>query len=300
MIKTLKFLILIILLSSCSQKRAPVVDRGSEVYDRAYFKQNYNSYSKRKPDDSDKQPNWIKVKKDDTIYGISRQYGVSIRDLINHNNLSSPYVLHVGQRIILPKSNYHIVRRRDTLYGISRQYGMNVNSLIAINDLQYPYQIRVGQKLKISKNVTSKTTEPVKNHRLQPVRELTVASKNNKFIKPVNGNIISSFGPKSGGLYNDGINIQASKGTSVGAAEDGVVAYVGDELRGYGNLIIVKHSDGWISAYAHLDKTFVERGGKVNKGQKIATVGSTGNVKTSQLYFGLRKGRKAVNPVSYL
>ena len=111
---------------------------------------------------------------------------------------------------------------------------------------------------------------------------------------------MSKFGPKPGGLYNDGINIKAKGGDNVKATEDGVVAYVGNELRGYGNLIIIKHSGGWISAYGHLDQTKIKRGIKVKKGQNIATIGSTGNVKSPQLYFGLRKGREAVNPQSYL
>jgi murein DD-endopeptidase MepM/ murein hydrolase activator NlpD len=299
-IKSLKFLLLIIVISSCSQKRAPVLDYGSKIYDRGYFKNNYKNYSRRSSY-TGKKPNWIKVKKGETIYGISREYDVPIRDLISRNNLSTPYILYVGQKIILPKGNYHIVKRQDTLYGISRIYGMNVSTLVALNDLPYPYKIRVGQKLRISQNgsIDSKSKSKPAKYQSSP-KEIKVANKNNKFIKPVKGRIISSFGPKTGGLYNDGINITAPKGTKVAATEDGVVAYVGDELRGYGNLIIVKHSDGWISAYGHLDKTMVKRGDKIIKNQRIATVGSTGNVKSSQLYFGLRKGRKAVNPASYL
>ena len=102
------------------------------------------------------------------------------------------------------------------------------------------------------------------------------------------------------GLYNDGINIKASEGQAVGASEDGIVAYVGNELKGYGNLVIIKHSGGWISAYAHLKNSLVARGQKINKGQKIGNVGNSGKVKFPQLYFGLRRGRDAVNPESYL
>ena len=130
--------------------------------------------------------------------------------------------------------------------------------------------------------------------------EPKIPSKNNHFIFPVKGVVISKFGPKAGGLYNDGINIKAKSGENVRATEDGAVAYVGSELRGYGNLIIIKHSGGWISAYGHLDKTKVKRGSKVKKNESIATVGSTGNVHSPQLYFGLRKGREALNPENYI
>jgi murein DD-endopeptidase MepM/ murein hydrolase activator NlpD len=187
---------------------------------------------------------------------------------------------------------------------------MNVNNLIAINDLSRPYSIRVGQKLKVGSSVASNKQNSVayqkslksnsSSVKSKPIPELKIANKNNRFSWPVKGAVISKFGPKDGGLYNDGINIKAQNGDSVKSAEDGVVAYVGNELRGYGNLIIVKHAGGWISAYGHLDETKVKRGVNVKKGQTIAQVGSTGNVKSPQLYFGLRKGRDAVNPQKYL
>lgn len=120
------------------------------------------------------------------------------------------------------------------------------------------------------------------------------------FTWPIHGKVVSRFGPKDGGLYNDGLNISAREGTPVRAASDGVVAYVGNELKGYGNLVIVKHESGWISAYAHLKDFNVARGQNIKTGQKLATVGSSGNVKSSQLYFSLRKGKEAVNPENYL
>ena len=112
----------------------------------------------------------------------------------------------------------------------------------------------------------------------------------------MNGKLISGFGPKPDGLHNDGLNIAAPKGTPVVAADSGVVAYAGNELRGFGNLLLLKHSDGWITAYAHLDKIEVERGAAVKRGQVIARVGQTGGVSTPQLHFELRKGSQAVDP----
>ena len=111
---------------------------------------------------------------------------------------------------------------------------------------------------------------------------------------------MTSFGPGKGGLHNDGINIAAPRGTPVRAAENGVVAYVGNELRGFGNLILVKHAGGWVTAYAHNEKLLVRRGDKVARGQAIAQVGSTGNVARPQLHFEIRKGARAVNPTKLL
>jgi murein DD-endopeptidase MepM/ murein hydrolase activator NlpD len=121
-----------------------------------------------------------------------------------------------------------------------------------------------------------------------------------RFLWPVKGQVISNFGPKKGGLNNDGINIAAPAGTSVIAADNGVVAYAGNELRGFGNLLLIRHADGWVTAYAHNEKLLVKRGEKVKRGQAIAQIGSTGNVSAPQLHFEIRKGTDPVDPLKYL
>ncbi len=122
------------------------------------------------------------------------------------------------------------------------------------------------------------------------------AGGNGAFLWPVRGHVLASYGSRTDGTHNDGINIAAPKGAAVQAADSGVVAYTGNELRGYGNLILVKHANGWISAYAHCDLILVKRGEKVTRGQVIARVGSTGNVSEPQLHFELRRGNRAVDP----
>ena len=111
---------------------------------------------------------------------------------------------------------------------------------------------------------------------------------------------MSNYGEKSNGLFNDGINISASRGAVVKAAENGVVAYAGNEVRGMGNLVIVQHDGGWMTVYAHMDSMVVRRGARVNVGQKIGTVGKTGKVDSPQLHFEIRKGTKAYNPIQHL
>jgi murein DD-endopeptidase MepM/ murein hydrolase activator NlpD len=120
------------------------------------------------------------------------------------------------------------------------------------------------------------------------------------FVWPVRGHIVEAYGPGPGGTHNDGINIAAPRGTPVEAAGAGTVAYAGDELRGYGNLILIKQPDGWISAYAHCGAILVKQGQKVAKGQVIARVGATGDVTAPQLHFELRRGDKPVDPQRYL
>jgi murein DD-endopeptidase MepM/ murein hydrolase activator NlpD len=121
-----------------------------------------------------------------------------------------------------------------------------------------------------------------------------------KFMMPVKGPIISGYGPKADGLYNDGINIKAPAGTPVKAADNGVVVYAGDELKGFGNLILVRHADRWVTAYAHMGSMKVTKGDIVKRGQSIGTVGSTGSVDSPQLHFETRRGTEALNPQMFM
>lgn len=116
------------------------------------------------------------------------------------------------------------------------------------------------------------------------------------FMMPVEGKIITGFGPRGGGLHNDGINIAAPKGTPVKAAEHGVVVYAGNELRGFGNMLLVQHEGGYMTAYAHLDSMTVQRGSRITRGQKIGAVGMSGNVTAPQLHFEIRQGKQPVDP----
>ena len=226
-----------------------------------------------------------------------------------------------------------VVARGDTLYSISRKYSIPVNDLAVMNKLTPPFELSVGQKLRVpnlaeasvarnsktvtanvvktevkgvvaEKQTTTKTVaaQPVKKISSDPTKKLPTISarSSSKFAWPVRGKILSAYGAKSNGLFNDGINISATRGTAVKAAENGVVAYAGNEVKGMGNLVIIQHDGGWMTVYAHMDSMNVRRGHKVSVGQKIGTVGETGKVDSPQLHFEIRKGTKAYNPSSYL
>jgi len=120
------------------------------------------------------------------------------------------------------------------------------------------------------------------------------------FRWPVRGRVISAFGVKPGGERNDGINIEVPEGTPIKAAEGGQVIYAGNELKGFGNLVLVKHPNGFVSAYAHASEVLVQRGDSILRGQTIAKVGATGNVSRPQLHFEIRNGNRPVDPLPYL
>jgi putative peptidase family M23/M37 len=261
-------------------------------------------------------PETVTVEKGDTLYSISKRYDMPLRDLIDANGLKPPYTLKVGQVLRLPASTYHIVSRGDTLYSISRQYNVNIADLKRINGLSYPYTLAVGQKVMLAgsargSSATAANKTPKRMYTVRsaprkaasrPARSSYTVAKNrkSKFSWPVRGAIVSKFGTIGKGRANDGINIKAARGTAVKAADAGTVAYAGNELKGFGNLILVRHNDGWITAYAHNDRLLVKKGQKVRRGEKIATVGATGGVNSPQLHFEIRAGKKAVNPVAYL
>jgi len=139
-----------------------------------------------------------------------------------------------------------------------------------------------------------------------PAKPITVARTDaeavgeRRFRWPARGRIISEFGTKPGGTRNEGINLALPEGADIKSAEDGTVIYSGNELKGYGNLVLVRHADGWVSAYAHNSELLVKRGDPVRRGQVIAKAGSTGSVSQPQLHFELRRGNKPVDPMRYL
>ncbi len=266
----------------------------------------------------------------DTIWSISERYNISMQDIVYANNIGPPFILRVGQRLQLPPPQTYKVRAGDSLYTVSRLFNVSSTQLARENNLSPPYRIHPGDNLRLP----SIRPEPIRTARLtddkydpaptpgqkprsdqgesspeqapapkpkSPITKRTPErSSSGTFLKPVEGQIVSSYGPKQGGLHNDGINIGAPKGTSVKAAENGVVVYAGNELKGSGNLILIRHQDRWMTAYAHLDQIKIKRGQTIKRGDIIGTVGQTGSVDKPQLHFELRRGTEAINPERYI
>jgi len=259
-----------------------------------------------------KNPNSVTVIKGDTLYSISRRYNVPVRDLIEVNGLRPPYALRIGQSLRLPNAKIHVVSKGDTVYNISKRYNVDQASLSRLNNIKPPHALAIGQRLVLPGSVvstansttTQSTWKPSPSSATQSKQTYTpvsVAKKRTaKFVWPVKGTVISPYGSIAKGRSNDGINIKAPQGTDVKAADKGTVAYAGNELKGFGNLILIRHDDGWVTAYAHNAKLFVKKGQRVIRGEKIAAVGNTGGAATPQLHFEIRAGKKPVNPIGYL
>ncbi|HYS49027.1 MAG TPA: peptidoglycan DD-metalloendopeptidase family protein [Xanthobacteraceae bacterium] len=238
-----------------------------------------------------------------------------------------------------PASGVHVVAPGESLISIARLYHKPRAAIAKANSLAPDATIRVGQRLVIPgakpvppaaiagrpagpQAVTDKgpvrppapdkvaaNDPPAKAHMTTPTdpsieSESGVtgepASGTPSFRWPVRGRIIAGFGPRSGGSQNDGINLAVPEGTSVKAAEDGVVAYAGSELKGYGNLVLLRHNNGYVTAYAHASELLVKRGDQVKRGQTIARAGQTGTVSAPQLHFEIRKGKVPVDPTQFL
>ncbi len=141
---------------------------------------------------------------------------------------------------------------------------------------------------------------PAANVASTPVDAADDNAATGSFRWPVRGRVISAYGVKANGERNDGINIEAPEGTPIKAAEGGEVIYAGNELKGFGNLVLVKHPSGFVSAYAHAGEILVQRGDTIMRGQTVGKVGATGNVTRPQLHFELRQGNKPIDPLPYL
>ncbi len=237
----------------------------------------------------------ITVVKGDTLYSLSRKYEIPVNDLAVMNKLSAPFTLSVGQKIKVPKLDEIKTRPMVTV---------KTEQKITPAKVDKTAKAKTTDKLQTPQKSTSTTKQQSQQTKISsdPKTQLPkiTSRSGSKFMWPVRGKILSSYGAKNGGLFNDGINISAARGTDVKAAENGVIAYAGNEVKGMGNLIIMQHSDGWMTIYAHLDSMAVKRGVAVKVGQSIGKVGMTGKVDAPQLHFEIRKGTKAYNPTQYL
>src|SRR5258705_957826 len=229
----------------------------------------------------------------------------------------------------------HVVNRGDPLLSIARRNHVTAAELAKANSLEPSAKLKRGRRLAVpgaktaavapaapgavaaaraaATKVVTATAGPPQSARLaqatttpedakveSPVKAAEATGALPTFRWPVRGKVITSYGAKTNGKANDGINLAVPEGTPVKAAEDGVVAYSGNELKGYGNLVLVRHSNGYVTAYAHASELLVKRGDTIKRGQIIAKSGQSGEVGSPQLHFEIRKGSSPVDPLQFL
>lgn len=272
----------------------------------------------------------VTVQPGDTIHAIAQRSGVTMRALVDANGLRPPYVLQAGRSLRLPGqapapgatgrtgAEARTGRPADpgprpeaAIIALGEPRGAGDPGIVAPPPPAPPAAMDEGNLPGAA--VPAGTTrgaaqtppppapatimaETARSERVAPTPPLAP----NAFAWPLRGRIISGFGSKPGGLQNDGINIAAARGTAVRATADGTVVYAGNELKGFGNLLLLRHEDGWMSAYAHLDAILVEKGDRIRRGQTVARVGQTGNVASPQLHFELRRHGRIIDPMTVL
>lgn len=249
------------------------------------------------------------IQSGESLYSIARQYKVSTNELIAANGLVAPYTLFVGQKLLIPG---HVAAAPAIVKTAKAEIKTPSAAEVQPAQLQ-PVQPAPGLDRRIMTASTHTTPEPI--HKAEPSvapsvtktvtepvqKTASVATKpapvqtgdaGGEFRWPVNGSVITDFASSK-----SGINIAAKEGTAVRAADAGTVIYVGNAVEGFGNLILIKHDNGYVSAYAHLKDANVSKGQKVARGQAIGSVGMTGSVSRPQLHFELREGATPVDPV---
>lgn len=267
------------------------------------------------------------VKAGETVYRISQIHGVDRSQLTRINGIGPPFEIRVGQRLVLPEPG---LRTELATLPDTSASGALLQQPTSQQQAAPPRQSPVqGAPAPSSQPATvpeaasgqpplpprrpsaapqaTAPASPAPAPAAQAPRQTQTAAipqppprAGGRFGWPLRGRILSRYGPEEGGHHNDGINIAAPRGAPIQAAENGVVAYVGSELRGYGQLVLIKHADGWVTAYAHADSVLVRLGDTVQRGQAIARVGSTGAVDQPQLHFEIRKGTAAIDPLQML
>jgi murein DD-endopeptidase MepM/ murein hydrolase activator NlpD len=247
----------------------------------------------------------------DTLSEVAERYGTPTARLARINRIAPPFKLYAGQVLAIPPAAPERVRRPGTPPTVvARPPAAPVPAPVLVASKPVPpppTKLEIIQAAlapleeeppAVAPSPPPMTAEELEATRLAAQRPPPPLSGDG-FLWPVRGWIASAFGGKPNGARNDGVNIGAAEGAPVVAAENGVVVYAGDEIPGYGRMLLIAHADGFTTAYAHNRDLLVRVGALVERGQRVATVGRTGGVDSPQLHFELREGRDPIDPVAH-
>jgi murein DD-endopeptidase MepM/ murein hydrolase activator NlpD len=238
------------------------------------------------------------VQPGETLGGIAVRAKIPRVLIAEANGLKPPYTVRAGQKLKLPRTRHHTVARGETGFTIAYTYAVPWRDIAVANGIDPDAALKRGQKLLIPTIIeqprpaaASPATSPGEATSAPPVR----------FAWPVAGPLRRGFvGRGAGADYHDGIDITAREGTAVRAAAAGKVVFAGPEPRQFGNLVVVDHGDGWVSAYAFLSRITVTKDEEVRAGERLGLVGHTGRARGSELHFELRRNNRPVDPAEAL
>ncbi len=273
-------------MASCSRhKPAPVIDARYKNNNSAQPLSKQNKYDAR----------YLTVNKGDTLYSIGFSHNLDYKYLARINNIPVPYTIYPGQKLRLKANKASFKNSTVQTHPVSPKKVHKNRNLKTKNNI-------TKKHLPVKKQVQIATVNPKPTNKpevkTKPVLSPTVTpNANSKWVWPVKGKIISTFSASD--ELRKGINISTNIGKPVHASNHGVVVYSGDGLLGYGELVIIKHSNNLLSAYAHNSSRLVKEGVKVAQGQVIAKSGKGSNG-VGLLHFEIRKNGKPVNPLNYL
>jgi murein DD-endopeptidase MepM/ murein hydrolase activator NlpD len=217
------------------------------------------------------------------------------------NNMTLAQQLRIGQRVVIPGGSAPRVAMPAQPAPVAPATAPQQHAAVKPEAAPAVKPTAAPKVAQAEPPQTARVVTPAADPLPEPATGSAPANNNAvSFRWPVRGRVIAGFGPKPNGQQNDGINVSVPEGTPIKAAEDGTVAYAGSELKGYGNLVLVRHSNGFVTAYAHASELSVKKGDAVKRGQVIGKAGATGNVTSPQLHFEVRRGATPVDPAQYL
>jgi murein DD-endopeptidase MepM/ murein hydrolase activator NlpD len=251
------------------------------------------------PFDPAHPPRAHRVGPGESLYDIASRYQIPILALIEQNGLEPPYALAPGRELELPPPRVHTVAPGENFEDLARRYNIDARSLALLNRMQPPYRVRAGDRLVLPAMAHDQGAPAADIADADTSQARTPAPHNGRFAMPLDGEIVAPFGAQPGGVRIDGVEIAGREGAPIRAAADGDVVYAGSDLEAYGTLVLIRHADGYVTAYGYARRALVREGQHVRAGEPIAELGprSDGG---PRLLFQVRQGASAVDPAPLL
>lgn len=233
-----------------------------------------------------------RVTGEETLFDVATRYQVPLRALIDQNQLEPPYTLSSGRELQLPPPRLHTVRRGESFEDVARAYNVDLRSLALLNRMQPPYRVDAGDRVVLPALARVRPPAP-------PPGPPPTVTPNARFQMPLRGEVLSRFGAQPGGQRIDGIEIAGREGDRIVASADGDVVYAGDDLPGYGTLVLIRHADNYVTAYGYNARALVRESQRVRAGEPIAELGPRPQGR-ARLLFQVRQASTAVDPAPLL